>query len=381
MRFPPATVLLLASLLLACSGENPCGEGLEAFGEPPPRGFELTCKRKGADGKWVQHGPQTRWHLNGKKAVETTWKEGKQDGVRTEWDQQGRKTKTTPYAAGVVHGDAVEWDAAAEKKRSTTPYSKGKRHGTATEWYPSGEKRSETRYDNDKLAGPPRRWYETGLLIGEMEWVRLPGGTFRMGAKDERTNQPRKATVGPFEIARTEVTVDQYQRCVDARACALPKTGPICNWGQPGRGAHPVNCVDWHQANAFATWAKVRLLSDPEWEYAARSGGRDQLYPWGPEPATCARAILGDGGDGCGENRTWPACSKSKGHSAQGVCDLAGNVYEWTADAKKNRRSRYLRGGSFNSVARQLRSSSRRAVKESMRTPILGFRVARDVKP
>ena len=225
---------------------------------------------------------------------------------------------------------------------------------------------------------PTRRWYESGLLIGEIEWVKLPSGAFTMGAKGERNNEPRAVKVAPFEISKTEVTVDQYRRCIEARACTLPKRGPICNWSQPGRGAHPINCVDWEQATQFATWAKVRLLTEAEWEFAARAGGKKQRFPWGQTEASCQLAVIGEGGDGCGKRSTWPACSKRKGNTAQGVCDLGGNVWEWVSDSKG--RSRVFKGGSFNSIGKHLRASNRRAVKPTMRTPILGFRVGRDAR-
>ncbi|MBI5244538.1 MAG: SUMF1/EgtB/PvdO family nonheme iron enzyme [Elusimicrobia bacterium] len=92
-------------------------------------------------------------------------------------------------------------------------------------------------------------------------------------------------------MAKTEVTVAQYKACVDTGACAAPDTGGSCNWGVSGRESHPVNCVDWNQAKAFSEWADGRLPSEAEWEYAARSAGKDRKYPWGDEQATCARAV------------------------------------------------------------------------------------------
>ena len=150
-----------------------------------------------------------------------------------------------------------------------------------------------------------------------------------MGADDLGPDvKPRHTvTVNSFEMAKTLVTVEQYKVCVDAKACTVPSAGPDCNWGVPGRGKHPVNCVDWQQAQTFSAWEGGRLPTEAEWEYAARSGGRDQKYPWGDSPPTCEKAVF----KGCGTG-TAPVCSKPAGNTAQGLCDAAGNVWEWMED-------------------------------------------------
>ena len=151
------------------------------------------------------------------------------------------------------------------------------------------------------------------------------------GEPDE--NPVHLVTVPTFQMTRTPVTVDQFKACVDAGACTAPGTHASCNWGQPDRGSHPVNCVRWSQAQAFANWAGGRLPTEAEWEYAARSGGRDWKYPWGNEKATCDRAVMRDSsGGGCGSNGTLPVCSKPMGNTSQGLCDMAGNVWEWLQD-------------------------------------------------
>lgn len=138
--------------------------------------------------------------------------------------------------------------------------------------------------------------------------------------------------VGTFRMSKTEVTVAQYRACVKAGRCTKPNTGKYCNWGKARRGAHPVNCVDSRQSRAFCRWAGGRLPSEAEWEYAARSGGKDWKYPWGDEAATCYRTVMDRRGIGCGKKRTWPVCSKTAGNTSQGLCDMAGNVQEWTED-------------------------------------------------
>jgi len=231
---------------------------------------------------------------------------------------------------------------------------------------------------------------------GEIDWVRLAGGEYQMGSEDGDSNERpvHPVQVAAFELARTEVTVAQYRACVEAGTCTtegLTAHGS-CNWGKPGRGCHPVNCLDWDQARAFAAWVDGRLPSEAEWEYAARSGGRDQAYPWGDEAATCERAVMSDGGNGCGEGRTWDVCSKPEGNSEQGLCDLAGNVWEWVedvyqssydgapADAKawvESGGSRVIRGGSWYGGAGGLRAARRSGGDPQLRHDYLGLRPAR----
>ncbi len=156
----------------------------------------------------------------------------------------------------------------------------------------------------------------------------------------------------------------------------------------------PVVCVDWTQATAYAKWVGGRLPTEAEWEYAARSGGRDQEYPWGNQKATCNHAIMADGGDGCGRDSTWPVCSKPAGNTAQGLCDMSGNVWEWVSDWYGNYASgaltnptgpssgsyRVFRGGSWIYTAGYLRAANRSNRAPGTRGDYIGFRPARSVR-
>jgi len=171
----------------------------------------------------------------------------------------------------------------------------------------------------------------------EVSWVGLPAGTFTMGSdRGEPDEAPTHGvTLHAFRMSRSEVTVAQYGACVAAGACAPAGRGGACTWGRTGFAAHPVTCVDAAAAEAFCAWAGGRLCTEAEWEYAARSGGRDQAYPWGDAPPSCELAVLYDpdaGGEGCGAGGPRSVCSRPAGNSAQGVCDLAGNAWEWVAD-------------------------------------------------
>ncbi len=185
-----------------------------------------------------------------------------------------------------------------------------------------------------------------------IEWVLLASGTFMMGADNStgefKDAQPaHQVTLKSFKMAKTEVTNKEYKACVEARACTPPHYADKSCWVWNGTqwikgvvgaefqaDSQPVVCVDWRQAAQFSAWVGGRLPSEAEWEYAARSQGQDDNYPWGDERATCERAIINDPpfGLGCGRHATWPVCSKPKGNSKQGLCDLAGNAWEWTAD-------------------------------------------------
>jgi formylglycine-generating enzyme required for sulfatase activity len=177
------------------------------------------------------------------------------------------------------------------------------------------------------VADPPAR--------AAIDWVTLKGGSYVMGDEGSWDRPATRVKVGAFQMARTEVTVAQYRACVTAGACAVPSGRWVgCNYGVAGRDDHPVNCVGLDQARAYAAWVGGRLPSEAEWEYAARGGGADIEFPWGNEKATCDRAIVEDANkvDGCGLDRSWPVCSKPAGNSKHGLCDMAGNVQEWTED-------------------------------------------------
>ncbi len=174
--------------------------------------------------------------------------------------------------------------------------------------------------------------------LEENEWMLIEGGTFMMGSpegeglEDEWPQHP--VDIPTFRMLKTEVTTVHYEQCVAAGACTPNGLQSFCNHSEE-LPDHPVTCVDWFQATDFCEWIGGRLPTEAEWEYAARSGGRDILYPWGDEEATCDLAVTdGESGTdrGCGLGTTWPVCSKPLGNSDQGLCDLAGNVYEWVED-------------------------------------------------
>ena len=229
--------------------------------------------------------------------------------------------------------------------------------------------------------------------------VLVPGSAFQMGCSikdgdcesDEGKPGGVSVFVPAFYIDTHEVMVSEYQACLDAGKCKRPKDyarNQYCNLGAKGRDNHPINCVDWSQAQAFCQWRGQRLPYEAEWEKAARASSLAR-YPWG-NAVSCKQAILDDGKtmgsvagepDGCGEDRTWPIGSRSA--NAFGLFDMHGNVGEWTmnwyakdgiaqyvqgnlTDQKPTPR-KVVRGGSWDETALNLRSSFR-----NIKAPISG---------
>jgi len=91
-----------------------------------------------------------------------------------------------------------------------------------------------------------------------------------------------------------------------------------------------VNRVSWHQMMTFAAWVGARLPTEAEWEFAASSRGTG-VYPWGAASPSSTLADY-DSFDG-----TSATCSRTSGNSAQGLCDMAGNVWEWVQDEYHSR--------------------------------------------
>jgi len=160
-----------------------------------------------------------------------------------------------------------------------------------------------------------------------------------------------------FYIDRYEVTNARYKRFVDATGKPPPrhwKGGEI----PAGKESHPVVYVNWFDADAFCRWEGKRLPNELEWEKAAR-GPDGNVFPWGNRFAldkanTPQRwASLKEPGG------TMPVGSFEAGKSPYGVYDMAGNVWEWTADwylpypgntfpnTFYGHKNRVLRGGSW----------------------------------
>ncbi len=240
-----------------------------------------------------------------------------------------------------------------------------------------------------------------------MFWALLDGGTFLQGSESALSpsswneTPAHDVTVPTFEMMTTEATTSQYAQCVLAEVCAEPlvaqgeNSGKNCNWLWWGRDDHPVNCVNAYEAEVYCAWIDARLPTESEWEYAARSEGKDIEYPWGEAEPTCDLAIISAGNYqyGCGLGHTWPVSSKPLGNTEQGLCDMGGNVMEWVQDCWYGNYSgaptdgsawvvgscedNVLRGGGYKHSGSGLRTRNRAYNPSFGRGDYMGFRCAR----
>ncbi len=197
------------------------------------------------------------------------------------------------------------------------------------------------------------------------EMILIPAGNFLMG--DEK--QP--VHVDAFYVDKYPITNAEYAKFVEATGHPLPphweETGGIY---PPDMANHPVVFVNWFDAQDYAAWAGKRLLTETEWEKAAR-GTDGRVYPWGDwfDKAMCNASEAGIGG-------TTPVGKYSPyGDSPYKVCDMAGNVWEWTAtDWAPGSSSKVQRGGSFVNRGSYARCAYRYLGVPEPRTPNVGFR-------
>jgi formylglycine-generating enzyme required for sulfatase activity len=251
--------------------------------------------------------------------------------------------------------------------------------------------------------------------------VVVPAGSFTMGSpasEKERLDSEgpqHTVTIGKaFAVGKTHVTRDQFAAFVNETGYQANTT---CysggkwdgSWRDPGfaqDGSHPVVCVRWDDANAYANWlAKktggkpYRLLTEAEFEYAARAGTTTPFW-WGssitPAQANYDGNSVYAGGGSKGEyrQRTIPAGSFES--NPWGLYNLHGNAWQWTADcwhdnydgapadgsawaADDCKISRVVRGGSWLNGPGSLRAAARFRNPEG--SVIIGFRLSRTLSP
>ncbi len=166
---------------------------------------------------------------------------------------------------------------------------------------------------------------------GGIPFVYVPAGEFEMGSDNGGSDEQPVHTVylDSYWIMQTEVTNAEYAKCVDAEVCRKPNND---RWNDNSYSNHPVTNVSWHDAVAYADWLSgetgqtMRLPTEAEWEKAAR-GADGRTYPWGG--ASPDSSLLNYNRN---EGGTTPVGSYPNGASPYGALDMAGNVWEWTAD-------------------------------------------------
>ena len=239
------------------------------------------------------------------------------------------------------------------------------------------------------------------------EMVVIPAGAFRMGlpaweeAREEDEGPKLRVTLRSFALGVTEVTFDEWEACVRGGGCGGRRPDDE-GWG---RGARPVINVNWEDARAYARWLSretgksYRLPSEAEWEYAARGGTTTSWY-WGDSSSgQCDHANGADVNSNwvkvsCDDGSAYTAAVGSYEANAFRLFDMLGNVREWVEDCWHNTyrgapndgtawtrggdcSRRVLRGGSWLSDPRSLRSGTRNWGTTGRRDFNVGFRVAR----
>lgn len=239
------------------------------------------------------------------------------------------------------------------------------------------------------------------------DMVLVPAGEFMMGCSPDKdpvckfvkTEKRHKVYLDAYMIDKHEVTFEEYQKCIDKGKCTPLATGGGMNFGWPGVDKFPVNGVTWYQAKKYCESIGKRLPTEAEWEKAAR-GTDERTFPWGNEEPTWDHAVMDKpnaGHLGCDTGNVMNVGSKPKGASPYGALDMAGNVWEWTADwyqddyysqsPEKNPQGpasgklKTTRGGDFFSRnGFEVRSTSRFPYYPGNISPAIGFRCVKSVK-
>jgi formylglycine-generating enzyme required for sulfatase activity len=268
-------------------------------------------------------------------------------------------------------------------------------------------------------AGPSAGLPAAGRAIKDCaecpELLEVPAGQFLMGSptgevgRDDDEGPQHTVTIArPFAVGKYEVTFDEWDACVAVGGCARVADD---GWG---RGQRPAIRVSYEQAIGYTRWLSkktgkpYRLLSEAEWEYAARAGSRT-AYIWG---ATADRACEFENGADAALGRQKPegwknewgllACDDGQARTAPvgafnpnafGLHDVSGNLSEWVEDCYNTSYEgaptdgrvwttadcprRVIRGGNWSHSAVGVRSANRNGDPPSLRNMIVGFRVAR----
>ena len=267
----------------------------------------------------------------------------------------------------------------------------------------------------------PAGSYAMGAAPGEEARENL-GDDFRNRSEPRHAVKVRTFSAGKFEVTRGQYGVFSEATGRKDRGCFI-WTGtqfdldPDKSWRDTGYAqdnAHPVTCVSWEDASAYASWLsartgrKYRLLTEAEWEYVARAGTTTARF-WGDDPGRAceyangadasARARARHGSDwhvaDCDDGYAYTAPVGRYGANAFGFHDMLGNVEEWTQDcwnpnyvgapvdgsaaAAGDCALRAARGGSWHDAPVGLRAAYRVGSPTTIRVYTRGFRVARDM--
>jgi formylglycine-generating enzyme required for sulfatase activity len=318
------------------------------------------------------------------------------------WLKVERQGESLGYVYAPLLQERGAWRAAERKRRlaakGAAKPSGGPGPTPAVGTYPEGRAAGDSFRDCERCP----------------EMVVLPAGSFLMGSPADEAGrgadegpQHRVTIQAPFAVGKFEVSFAEWEACVRDGGCNGHRPDDR-GWG---RGRRPVIDVGWDDAKAYIAWISkrtgkaYRLLSEAEWEYAARAGGSERR-PWGDDRSEAEICRHANGADQRARQRHpgWRVAPCDDGHlntapvgsyraNAFGLHDLIGNVWEWVEDcwarsyagaaSDGGARSgdacegRVLRGGAWNESPRALRSADRHWDLPDGRHYAVGFRVAR----
>jgi formylglycine-generating enzyme required for sulfatase activity len=240
------------------------------------------------------------------------------------------------------------------------------------------------------------------------EMVAIPAGTFTMGSPDDEAERKEgegpqwTVTISTFAASVTEITWADIEACRAGGGCADIKADAETRseqWLQP---AYPVVNITWVEAQSYIAWLNTRvsgepyrLLTEAEWEYAARAGTKTAFNTGAALPGDAANFNASREYNGS-KKGGWPRTLMPAGTyapNAFGLKEMHGNAAEWTQDCwssnylgrtgggaaieKSNCRSRVVRGGSWDKIPSYVRSAFRDSLPDTGRSDSIGFRVAR----
>jgi formylglycine-generating enzyme required for sulfatase activity len=261
-----------------------------------------------------------------------------------------------------------------------------------------------------RLSAPPAIWRVPGAISAFRdcdrcpEMVVIPAGEFTMGSPEAEPfrgaeTQRRVTIAAPFGVSKFTVTFDQWGACVKDGGCDRYRPDDQ-HWG---RGKRPVIDISWENAKAYVNWLSrktgkpYRLLSEAEWEYAARAG-TTTAYSTGstisPSQANYDGSGDGSGPSAANRQRTLPVGSFPA--NAFGLHDMHGNVSQWVEDCWHDDytaaaptdgsawltgdcNGRVLRGGSWGDSEIELRAAARTGEYKDNSSFNDGLRIARSL--
>jgi formylglycine-generating enzyme required for sulfatase activity len=270
----------------------------------------------------------------------------------------------------------------------------------------SGRARLDALSPQERLAAPPAIW-KLPDAIAEFkdcaecpQMVVIPAGEYTMGSPPSEQNaeaQHRVTITAPFAVSKFEITFDDWDLCSREGGCGGDRLGDN-GWG---RGKRPAIHISWGDAKAYVSWLsnktgkRYRLLSESEWEYAARAGTTTR-FSFGdilsPSQANYDGSTDGSGPSDVNRQKTMPVGSFPA--NGFGLHDMHGNVSEWVEDCWHNEYTatapvdgspwlegncdgRVMRGGSWEDSEEELRSAARIGEYRNNSSYVDGFRIAR----